>query len=219
MIGRFVGGEFSVLYRGAKAEYLAAGLHPEYAYSFQLAVVNTVGQSEFGPPVSFHTPVRPKGRPGFSSIEIAAASECADAWVELWDGQEERRCYFNHLVAIRQDSMPEAWRCRTTDSSIEPGLPSASKEEEERKQLGKQAAQEQETQFRVKRFKILRQLHAMRSRQTISRSPGSSKARNEVYTGIAGSLLCLLCFMFCSVNVYVCVCVCVSVAIKSHYPT
>jgi hypothetical protein len=188
LIGRFVGGEFSVLYRGGKAEYLAAGLYPEYAYSFQLAVVNTVGQSEFGPPVSFQTPVRRKGRPGFSSIEIAAASECADAWVELWDGQEERQCYFNTLVAIRQESMPEAWRHRATDSSADPGLPPVS-EEEKRKQLSKQAAQEQETQFRVKRFKVLRQLHAMRSRQTLSRSPGSSKARNEVAYHMALKLL------------------------------
>ena len=177
LIGRFVGGEFSVLYRGSKAEYLAAGLYPEYAYSFQLAVVNTVGQSEFGPPVSFHTPVRPKGRPGFSPNEIAAASECADAWVELWDGQEERRCYFNTLVSIRQVNMPEAWRYRA-DSGIE-CEPQVS-DEEMRKEQSQKMAQEQETQFRVKRFKVLRQLHAMRSRQSLSRSPGSIKARNEV---------------------------------------
>lgn len=58
LVGKAIGDEFSELYRGPNFSYLILGLYPEYAYSFMLAVVNKMGQSEFSSPVSFQTPMQ-----------------------------------------------------------------------------------------------------------------------------------------------------------------
>jgi hypothetical protein len=58
LVGKAVGDEFAELYRGVNTSYLILGLYPEFAYSFKLAVVNAVGESDFSSQVSFQTPMQ-----------------------------------------------------------------------------------------------------------------------------------------------------------------
>ena len=179
LVGRSIGGEFTVLYRGLRSGYLATGLYPEFAYSFQLAVRTAAGQSDFGPPVSFHTPTRPKGRAGFLPSEVAAASSCRDAWIELWDPRADRVTYFNTLVAVRQPDLPDA--CKAADDAMDDA--GGCEDDKKRGQTDKQAEKERETLFRVRRFKILRQLHQLRARGLQASSVGGSRSPASPGTG------------------------------------
>lgn len=177
LIGRSVGGECTVLYSGGlRCSYLATGLYPEFAYSFQLAQCNGVGQSEFGPPVSFLTPMRPKREGGvFLPTEVAAAAACRDAWVELWDPRDERTVYFNTLVALRQEERPPVLRGSTDAEEDEEELEAVGTKEREHL-LRQRTALEAQRKFRLKRYKILRHLHLQRSRGQVSSSSSSSSA-------------------------------------------
>jgi hypothetical protein len=132
LVGRSVGDpDYIELYRGEHLSYLALGLYPEFAYSFKLASVNSIGQSDFSNPISFQTPIKPKHRVhrnpipkhnseevgkamkdrpelyGYTEKQIELAVSCRDAWKEFWDPKTEKPFYFNTILAIRQLEKPE----------------------------------------------------------------------------------------------------------------
>ena len=81
--------EFSDLYHGPLLSHLVMNLHPDSAYSFQVAAVNSVGISEFselgsGKTVAVKVALSPE------SAAMRAALECREAWTECWDPQSEQ---------------------------------------------------------------------------------------------------------------------------------
>lgn len=76
LVGKSVGGEeFVELYRGPNKTHLLLGLYAEFAYSFKLAAVNSMGMSDFSPLVSIQTPARPTRNSSVAkSIAVATAA-------------------------------------------------------------------------------------------------------------------------------------------------
>jgi hypothetical protein len=60
--GRSVGGDFVQLYRGHLNSFVATELFPDFAYSFQVAAVNSEGASAMSPMTSVKTPPKVQGR-------------------------------------------------------------------------------------------------------------------------------------------------------------
>jgi hypothetical protein len=142
LVGKSVGDEFTELYRGLNTSYLALGLYPEFGYSFKIAVVNTVGQSEFSSSVSLQTPkkIQPRVRRklnqpskstsgeenlldkpelfGYSEAQIALAINCHQAWHVFWDPKTEKQFYFNTILGFRQLQQP-AVLVQTSDDAQE----------------------------------------------------------------------------------------------------
>jgi hypothetical protein len=81
--------EFSDLYHGPLLSHLVMNLHPDSAYSFQVAAMNSIGISEFselgsGKTVAVKVTLSPE------SAVMRAALECREAWTECWDPQSEQ---------------------------------------------------------------------------------------------------------------------------------
>jgi hypothetical protein len=141
LVGKSVGDEFNELYRGLNTSYLALGLYPEFGYSFKIAVVNAVGQSDFSSAVSLQTPkkfqprvVRRKpNQPskssseeenlfekpelfGYSEAQITLAINCHQAWHVFWDPKTEKQFYFNTILGFRQLPQPAVLRETVNDA-------------------------------------------------------------------------------------------------------
>eukprot|EP01034_Spumella_vulgaris_P030355 gene30355-37557_t len=183
--GRSVGDDFVELYRGLDAfSYLALGMYPEFAYSFQLATLNRIGLSDYSSMVSVQTPQRIKqpvrnssaasGREiqgGFSQSQVIMAMQCRDAWRECWDPRTERPFYFNKILATRQLDKPAVLKQKEEESRLL---------EEETKEVhvptAKEILAEKELLFRKKRYRLLRALH--KNKYVVVNQSNSSPVRS-----------------------------------------
>lgn len=164
--GRSPGTEFVTLYKGSKTSFLATGLHPEFAYSFEVCAVNEVGASDYSLPCSVITP---KGldKPRYcdpDSFEWMMAIQFRDAWKELWDPKSEQVFYFNRITGTRQLEMPEALCTDVEQKEGEDGGGGA--EGSMRIESAAEIAAKEETEFRKKRYRLLRALHNANARKS-----------------------------------------------------
>lgn len=188
--------EFLEVYRGPRQSYLALGLYPNFVYTFQVAAVNAIGQSDFSTYVSVQTPVKSKGGlnrsgdrlnnptlivPGFNETQVNAALRCSDAWVKHWDPKTEQAFYFNTILGVRQLVMPDVlWERQQQEKEEE--------EEDNQKQIQnpEKLAEEKQKMFRLKRYRLLRSLHRnMNNNANINSLDSSLDPWNQADNNIA----------------------------------
>jgi len=168
---RSVGSEWVTLYTGPGLSFVASELYPDFAYSFQVAAANSMGQSEFSESLSTQTPPRVRleqdilaGLPFLAggaicnplSPQYAAAMRCAMAWRELWDPGSEQTFYYNRITSVRQLERPVCLGMAAGEGddpeSAGASLAAAPLSAVER-------AMQRDKAFRKKRYQLLRSLY------------------------------------------------------------
>ena len=164
--GKSAGGDFVELFRGPNTSFLATDLHPEFIYSFEVAAVNTAGVSVWSLATSVTTPKsadKPRPRDP-DSFEWMMALQFRDAWRELWDPKTEQVFYFNTITSTRQLEKPAALET-DVDEDIEGNSYKAGSEGRGRRiENAAEAERRQEVEFRKKRYRLLRTIHASKGK-------------------------------------------------------
>ena len=187
--GRGIGGEdeYTELYRGPALSHLVLRLHPESAYSFEVAAINDQGPSAFSERLSVHTPAKSSASTGGGVERGAQALRCPQAWSECWDAATGTPFYFNVITGTRQVDRPEALGGPVVNNDSggldkDGGQAEPVAVEEEQDPLVAK-----EKKFRVKRYRFLRALlfgnheQDVTSSTTENRSPTTSN-KSPSYT-------------------------------------
>jgi hypothetical protein len=177
--GKSTGGDYVTLYQGPNTSFLANDLHPEFAYSFEVAAVNSVGPSAYSKPMTITTPKdseKPRARDP-ESFEWIMAMQFRDAWREMWDPRSERVFWFNIITGIRVLEMPDALKNDISsyaegEDGVEEGTDGA------RIESVAEAEHRLEIEFRKKRYHLIRAVHTHASKMV--NCPGSTKDSKKV---------------------------------------
>mmetsp|Transcript_24955 Transcript_24955/g.36806 ORF Transcript_24955/g.36806 Transcript_24955/m.36806 type:complete len:905 (+) Transcript_24955:149-2863(+) len=192
--GRAVGEpSFAVLFSGLMLYHVVFNLHPQFAYNFRLKAVNCVGESAYCEVYSIQTPSRLYVAPrtgdwrenaagigdtvsgeGDSDSETAYANaqRCPAAWRTYYDHQTRQMFYFNVLTGSRQLQEPVAITLARslsgTASSDQMGITGQPVGESEVIRDDRERAVERTTNFRLKRFRFMRDLRKHRQETALS---------------------------------------------------
>jgi hypothetical protein len=169
--GKSAGGDYVELFCGQNTSYLATQLHPEFIYSFEIAAVNSAGESKWSNSTSVTTPKsadKPRPRDP-DSFEWIMALQFRDAWRELWDPKAERLFYFNTITGTRQLDVPEALRTDINSNELEELSVKSSTctkggGNSRRIESTSEADRRNEVEFRKKRYHLLRTIHSLKTK-------------------------------------------------------
>jgi hypothetical protein len=137
-----------VLFSGLLNSIYITDLIPEFVYTFVVYAENEVGRSGVSSTVSVKLPRRPSVRDERIEPEAthaAMADMCKEAWGEYFDQKTGRPFYFNKITGFRTQEVPDVLK-RSITSEV--------------RQSEQEIARCAEVDFRKKRYRLLRTLHA-----------------------------------------------------------
>jgi hypothetical protein len=133
-----------------------------------------------------------RGGGGIDSL-YSNAMRCRDAWRQYFDQQTQQQFYFNILTGSRQLQLPQVMRqspmslssSLSEEKGSEDGPPQGEGEDEMKKKERKNdmdAAIEKSVQFRLKRFRFLKDLRSYRQEITRPNSDSVTRSSSSTHT-------------------------------------
>ena len=137
---------WQTIYEGRGDQFAYTGLAPGECATFVVVAANRVGESPPSPPFSCKLPTAPEADDGEGLTPGAVVMDGA-MWIECWDSVSESLFYFNKITGARQLEVP-------------PELIEIRKQRALARAPGVETPEELANRFRLKRFRLLRDLHA-----------------------------------------------------------